>query len=34
MLKEAASLGGKIEELVPGNVAVALRKKFGINNSH
>jgi len=33
MLKEAASLGGKIEELVPPNVAAALRKKFGINNS-
>ncbi len=28
MLKEAASLGGKIEALVPPNVAVALRKKF------
>jgi pantetheine-phosphate adenylyltransferase len=29
LLKEAASLGGRIEELVPANVAVALRKKFG-----
>ncbi len=32
MLKEAASLGGKIEALVPPNVALALRKKF--NNQH
>ncbi len=29
LLKEAASLGGKIEELVPANVARALIKKFG-----
>ncbi len=29
LLKEAASLGGKIEELVPASVAKALRKKFG-----
>jgi pantetheine-phosphate adenylyltransferase len=29
LLKEAASLGGKIQDLVPPNVAVALRKKFG-----
>jgi pantetheine-phosphate adenylyltransferase len=29
LLKEAASLGGRIEELVPANVAAALRKKFG-----
>ncbi len=29
MLKEAASLGGKIEALVPPGVAVALLKKFG-----
>ncbi len=29
LLKEAASLGGKIEELVPGNVARALIKRFG-----
>lgn len=29
MLKEAASLGGKIEALVPPNVADALRKKYG-----
>jgi len=29
LLKEAASLGGRIEELVPANVAVALRSKFG-----
>jgi len=29
LLKEAASLGGKIQELVPPNVAIALRKKFG-----
>ncbi len=28
MLKEAASLGGKIETLVPPNVALALKKKF------
>jgi pantetheine-phosphate adenylyltransferase len=28
LLKEAASLGGRIEELVPANVAVALRSKF------
>jgi pantetheine-phosphate adenylyltransferase len=32
MLKEAASLGAKIETLVPANVAVALRKKFGGQN--
>lgn len=29
ILKEAASLGGKIEALVPPNVAAALLKKFG-----
>ncbi|HEX7474529.1 MAG TPA: pantetheine-phosphate adenylyltransferase [Dehalococcoidales bacterium] len=29
MLKEAASLGGRVEELVPPNVAVALKTKFG-----
>jgi pantetheine-phosphate adenylyltransferase len=29
MMKEAASLGAKIETLVPPNVAAALRKKFG-----
>jgi pantetheine-phosphate adenylyltransferase len=29
MLKEAASLGGQIEALVPPNVVVALLKKFG-----
>jgi pantetheine-phosphate adenylyltransferase len=29
MLKEAASLGGKIEALVPFNVAAALRNKYG-----
>jgi phosphopantetheine adenylyltransferase len=28
ILKEAASLGGKIEALVPPNVAEALLKKF------
>jgi pantetheine-phosphate adenylyltransferase len=28
LLKEAASLGAKIEQLVPPNVAVALKKKF------
>ena len=28
LLKEAASLGARIEELVPSNVAEALRKKF------
>jgi pantetheine-phosphate adenylyltransferase len=28
LLKEAASLGGDIDELVPGHVAEALRKKF------
>ena len=28
LLKEAASLGGKIEELVPANVEAALKKKF------
>jgi pantetheine-phosphate adenylyltransferase len=32
MLKEAASLGAKIETLVPPNVAVALRQKFKIIN--
>ncbi len=32
MMKEAASLGAKIETLVPPNVAAALRKKFGRNN--
>jgi pantetheine-phosphate adenylyltransferase len=32
MLKEAASLGAKIETLVPANVAMALRKKFKLNN--
>jgi pantetheine-phosphate adenylyltransferase len=31
LLKEAASLGGRIEELVPANVAAALNKKFGAN---
>ena len=29
LLKEAASLGGRIEELVPEKVAIALKKKFG-----
>jgi len=29
LLKEAASLGGNIDGLVPLNVANALRKKFG-----
>jgi pantetheine-phosphate adenylyltransferase len=29
LLKEAASLGGRIQELVPPNVAEALSKKFG-----
>jgi len=29
MLKEAASFGGKVEALVPLNVAVALKEKFG-----
>jgi len=29
MLKEAAELGGKIETLVPVNVARALKKKYG-----
>jgi pantetheine-phosphate adenylyltransferase len=29
LLKEAASLGGKIQDLVPPNVAVALQKRFG-----
>lgn len=33
MLKEAASLGAKIETLVPPNVAVALKQKFKIKNS-
>ena len=31
LLKEAASLGGSIDELVPKNVAEALRKKFQAN---
>jgi pantetheine-phosphate adenylyltransferase len=31
MLKEAASLGAKIEALVPPHVAIALRQKFKIN---
>jgi pantetheine-phosphate adenylyltransferase len=33
MLKEAASLGAKIETLVPPNVAAALKQKFKIKNS-
>jgi pantetheine-phosphate adenylyltransferase len=32
LLKEAASLGGNIDVLVPPNVAKALRKKFGGNS--
>jgi pantetheine-phosphate adenylyltransferase len=32
LLKEAASLGGKIEGLVPPNVAIALIKKFRIKS--
>ncbi len=32
MLKEAASLGAKIETLVPPNVAIALKQKFKIIN--
>jgi len=32
LLKEAASLGGKIEELVPANVAVALIKKYRLKS--
>jgi pantetheine-phosphate adenylyltransferase len=32
MLKEAASLGGEIEALVPANVVSALLKKFGAKN--
>jgi pantetheine-phosphate adenylyltransferase len=32
LLKEAASLGGRIEELVPSHVAKALRQKFGIKS--
>ncbi len=32
MMKEAAALGAKIEALVPQNVAIALRKKLGLES--
>jgi pantetheine-phosphate adenylyltransferase len=34
LMKEAASLGGAIDELVPEHVAAALRKKFGGKARH
>jgi pantetheine-phosphate adenylyltransferase len=34
LMKEAASLGGAIDELVPEHVAAALRKKFGSKARH
>jgi pantetheine-phosphate adenylyltransferase len=34
ILKEGASLGAKIEEFVPPEIALALKRKYGRNNNH